>query len=157
MWIAQVAGGEVVKLLDHTRQFSFAPTDEQIKEQGFFPVSLSRPYDPATQKLVKVDPYVHVDRVYTVEVVDMTAEEIADKQARETAQKEASIRKRRNQLLADSDWVVIKALESGETVPADWQAYRTALRDLTSHANFPDLNSGDMEGNGSDWPTAPSA
>ena len=59
-------------------------------------------------------------------------------------------RHQRNVKLADSDWVVTKALESGGSVPSDWVAYRAALRDLPTHSNWPNLEDGD-------WPTAPTS
>ena len=80
-----------------------------------------------------------------------TQEEMDD----DTASREAKVRKRRDALLAETDWMVIKALESGESLSAEWATYRQALRDITDHANFPDLAEADMEGNGSDWPTKP--
>jgi len=43
----------------------------------------------------------------------------------------ASVRQRRAQLLADSDWIVTKATEAGQLVPPEWVAYRQALRDIT--------------------------
>jgi len=52
----------------------------------------------------------------------------------------------RNQLLAETDWIVTKSLESGEAVPDEWKQYRQALRDIPSQPNFPD----DIE-----WPTKP--
>ena len=58
--------------------------------------------------------------------------------------------------MASCDWVVTKALESGGAVPSDWVTYRTALRDITAHANWPNLASPDMDGNGGDWPVEPS-
>jgi len=42
------------------------------------------------------------------------------------------IRRERTRLLADTDWVVIKARENGGTVPAKWKTYRVALRDVPS-------------------------
>lgn len=60
----------------------------------------------------------------------------------------ATARRKRDQLLADSDWVAIKAAESGASVDSAWATYRTALRDITDHANFPDLAN-------DDWPTKP--
>ena len=42
------------------------------------------------------------------------------------------IRAERNRLLAETDWVVIKARENGGTVPAKWKTYRVALRDVPS-------------------------
>lgn len=43
----------------------------------------------------------------------------------------------RDTLLADSDWVCLRALDTGEPIPAEWQAYRQALRDITKQAGFP--------------------
>jgi hypothetical protein len=54
----------------------------------------------------------------------------------------------RDKLLAGSDWVVTKAVEAGGGVPTDWATYRQALRDITSHVNWPALED-------ADWPTAP--
>ena len=45
------------------------------------------------------------------------------------------VRRERDQLLAESDWVVARAYERGEPVPADWVTYRQALRDITLHNN----------------------
>ena len=58
------------------------------------------------------------------------------------------IREQRNQKLADTDWIVIKAYETGTSIPAEWEIYRQALRDITSHANWPNLDE-------ADWPTKP--
>lgn len=41
------------------------------------------------------------------------------------------VRARRTKLLAESDWVVVRAADRGEPVPAEWQAYRQGLRDIT--------------------------
>ena len=49
----------------------------------------------------------------------------------------ASVRKERDNLLAASDWVVIMHTEKGTNIPADWEIYRQALRDVTSQAGFP--------------------
>ena len=39
--------------------------------------------------------------------------------------------------LADRDWVVVKAQEAGEDVPAAWVTYRTALRNLPAATSDP--------------------
>ena len=46
------------------------------------------------------------------------------------------LRTRRNEMLAQSDWVVIKEREEGGSVSnfADWKTYRQALRDITDSA-----------------------
>ena len=54
------------------------------------------------------------------------------KAAWELAQEWKRIRAQRTRLLAETDWVVIKARENGGTVPAAWKTYRVALRDIPS-------------------------
>jgi hypothetical protein len=43
----------------------------------------------------------------------------------------AAVRAKRGTLLAASDWVVLRAADRSEPVPASWRAYRQALRDVT--------------------------
>ena len=52
--------------------------------------------------------------------------------------REAAPRAERDRLLSESDWVVMRAVETGATVPAQWLAYRAALRDITTQSGFPD-------------------
>jgi hypothetical protein len=54
-------------------------------------------------------------------------------------------RKTRNALLSETDWWAV----SDRTMTDDQTAYRQALRDITTHANWPVLND-------SDWPAKPS-
>ena len=71
--------------------------------------------------------------------VELTAQEIADNQARATEWESqakdravADLRAKRDRLLAKDDWRVIKAKETGATLPASFKTYRQALRDLPS-------------------------
>jgi hypothetical protein len=48
-----------------------------------------------------------------------------------------SSRMERNNLLAETDIVVLRAYESGTEVPQEWKDYRQALRDITTHSKFP--------------------
>jgi len=73
-------------------------------------------------------------------LVDMTAEEITEKD--ETTA--AANRTKRNKLLADTDYLAL----SDMTLSSDMTTYRQALRDITSHANWPHLND-------ADWPVKP--
>ena len=59
------------------------------------------------------------------------------------------LRTRRNEMLAQSDWIVIKEREEGGSVSnfADWKTYRQALRDITNTYKTLDTVK---------WPTAPS-
>ena len=52
------------------------------------------------------------------------------KAAYDLAEEWKRIRAERTRLLAETDWVVIKARENGGQVPAAWKTYRVALRDL---------------------------
>jgi hypothetical protein len=58
----------------------------------------------------------------------------------------ADVRARRDQRLADCDWIVTKSAEAGVAVPAAWQAYRQALRDVPANNTDPTNIT---------WPTLP--
>jgi len=57
-------------------------------------------------------------------------------------------RQKRNDLLAASDWTQGNDSPLSTEVKTSWATYRTALRDLPSHSNWPNLED-------SDWPTKP--
>ena len=81
-------------------------------------------------------------------IVEMTAEEV---ELNVTAQTEASTlsnRSVRNQLLSDSDWTQIPDSALTDEAKALWVTYRTALRNLPAHENWPNLEA-------DDWPTQP--
>jgi len=54
-----------------------------------------------------------------------------------TKKQAKAVRATRDAKLAATDWVVIKAVETGTAVPAETAATRQALRDITSQAGFP--------------------
>ena len=59
------------------------------------------------------------------------------------------LRKERNSILSQSDWIVVKEREEGGSVSnfADWKEYRQKLRDITNtYKSLEDVK----------WPTAPS-
>ena len=58
-----------------------------------------------------------------------------------------AVRIERNHRLADTDWVVTKATETGVGVSTEWKTYRQALRDITKTVSSAD----DVV-----WPTMPS-
>ena len=72
------------------------------------------------------------------------------KTAWELAEEWKRIRAERNRLLAETDWVVIKARENGGQVPAAWKTYRVALRDIPSE------QSSKTKYSEITWPTQPS-
>jgi len=59
---------------------------------------------------------------------------------------DAAARFKRDTLLAASDWVTLRAIESGEDVSEEWASYRQALRDVPQQVGFPQTIN---------WPTAP--
>ena len=89
--------------------------------------------------------YYHLKWDGTKIVKDDTA-----KAAWELAEEWKRIRKERTRLLAETDWVVIKARENGGQVPAAWKTYRVALRDL------PAEQSAKTKYSEITWPTQPS-
>jgi hypothetical protein len=73
-------------------------------------------------------------------VREMNDEEFAVWQADQSnldVEKAESVRKERDQKLAECDWRVIKALESNQPQDFQWASYRQALRDVPSQAGFP--------------------
>ena len=81
-------------------------------------------------------------------VTTTKAEHEAAYQADLDAKAAASVRTQRDAKLAESDWMVIKSAETGVALATEWATYRQALRDITTHANFPYLTE-------TDWPTKP--
>ena len=80
------------------------------------------------------------DWVLTRTVVDLTADEIT---ANDATTAEAN-RKKRNELLAETDYFALTDV----TMDAAMTSYRQALRDITTHSNWPNLADGD-------WPVKP--
>ena len=72
------------------------------------------------------------------------------KAAYDLAEEWKRIRAERTRLLAETDWVVIKARENGGQVPAAWKTYRVALRDIPSE------QSDKTKYSEITWPTQPS-
>ena len=50
---------------------------------------------------------------------------------------EMKVRKKRDLLLSNSDWVSVKAYENNTTTSFEWVTYRQALRDITEQDGFP--------------------
>jgi len=112
------------------------PSDAFLEAKGAKKVFNFLPHDRATQKLVRVEPYLDQGVCYTVEVQDKTEDEIAA----DVASKAAKLRADRDRELARSDWRVIKAQETGVAMEEDWATYRQALRDLPDAEGFPNVD-----------------
>ena len=162
MKIAKLDGSTISEIAEHKSLFpstSFpksGPDADWLAANSCAEVVVFLAYDSATQKNESVTPYLSDGKVYTRRVTDMTSEEQAGVVTAANAATATRNRAERDKRLASCDWVVTKALESGTSVASDWVTYRTALRDITTHANWPNLASPDMDGNGGDWPVEPS-
>lgn len=129
----QLANSKLI-IKDHTEWWpdtSFGdrgPSLDWIAEEGYYVLSVWKPYDHATEKLVSVAPHLYDGMCCLVDVAPLTAEEL---QARVDTQW-AAIRSQRNQMLKDTDWT---QLADSPVDKASWAAYRQALRDLTKQAD----------------------
>lgn len=109
------------------------PSDDFLAANNAVKVSMFRPHDKATQKLVPCAPVIENGFAYTVEVVNKTKEEIAAA----VANKAAQIREARDRALSNSDWTQVA------DAPVDknaWALYRQELRDLPNAEGWPDVS-----------------
>tara|TARA_R110001599_G_scaffold348450_1_gene575729 strand:- start:46 stop:507 length:462 start_codon:yes stop_codon:yes gene_type:complete len=119
--------------------------DEVLAEWGVYPVTVEdQPsYAKRTQLCTRNAQPVLTTGAWTVgwTVTDKTQEEVQaydDNVA-------TSNRSTRDSLLSKSDWTQVSDAPVDATA---WATYRQALRDITSHANWPNLVD-------ADWPTKP--
>ena len=123
------------------------PSDELLAQWNVFPVIKQDPptFDAATQDLNETNPTLSSNQ--WLQTWSITAAS-SDKIAQRTTDKQAEVRAQRNQLIAETDWVVVMAKETGTNIPSAMKTYRQALRDLpTTEAGFPHRIT---------WPTKPS-
>ena len=66
-----------------------------------------------------------------------------------------ALRKHRDMLLAETDWVVTKATDTGVAVTTAWKTYRQALRDMTTQTPKLDTRF-QLDLTSVNWPTQPS-
>lgn len=128
MLIAKVQNEQVIEVADYRDLFpntSFAVTGPDatfLAENSCMTVTVFKPYDNATEKLVAVNAYVEGDTVYTVAVEPLTEEEIAAKDQ----SKKAKVKAQAMQLLTDTDWTQmpdVYLINKG-----DFTDYRAMLR-----------------------------
>lgn len=144
MLIAKIQDGAVIEVADYRSLFpntSFPSSgidEEFLQANSSTKVSVWKPYDAATEKLVPTSPYFEDNQVFTVTVQALTEAEL---QANLNSAW-ALVRSTRNRKLSDSDWTQV------EDAPVDkeaWKAYRQALRDITTQASPDSI----------EWPKAP--
>lgn len=127
---------EIIELSDKTVVIGSASyTDEQIADAGWTVAPTLPTYD------------------YETQVADWNAEtsqwdinpipqEILDQRTEDGWR---GIRHERGEILSQSDYMVIKATETGTAIPSEWLTYRQALRDITNQDDPFDIT----------WPTKP--
>jgi len=125
-----------------------------VRAYGFAPFKYSDPqtYDAQWQEAHEIAP-IEIDDVFVQQWKIVEKYTSAEKElliAQQAAQAEldaaAFVRSQRDMLLASTDWVVIKAQETGASVALEWATYRQALRDITAQEGFP---------HNVTWPTKP--
>ena len=122
------------------------PSEQMLTEWSVFAVQpVECPVIDHTKNVSEAPPAL-VNGTWTQvwAVTDASAEEIAGR----NEQAAQSVRSQRDNLLTSTDWLVIKAQETGVAMDQGWATYRQALRDITDHVSFPYLAD-------EDWPVAP--
>jgi hypothetical protein len=123
MQIAQVINGVIGRVGEHTELFpntSFAgdPNPEFLIENDCLLASDRKAYDPDRQRLEAVAPYLEAGKVFTVIVVELTADELAANQA--AAELDLKT-KRAAAYQQESDPLFFKA-QRGEATMDEWLA-----------------------------------
>lgn len=100
-------------------------------------------YDPSTHKIVPGQPVRSGTKwVAGWAVEPLSQQEITERDSAQAAQ----VRAERNRRLAACDWTQVVDAPLTQAQTFDWQAYRTALRDITQQPGFPTQV---------DWPSEP--
>jgi len=121
-------------------------SEATLASYGVYPLTpAERPEADHTKNVLESTPE-QINGVWTQawSIVGASSEEITAR----LEEKSQSVRSERDYLLQQTDWLVIMSQETGGILPAEWAAYRQALRDITDHADFPYLDE-------ADWPTKP--
>jgi len=129
----QIANQDLI-IKDHTEWWpntSFGergPSVDWIKSEGYYVITVWKPYDHATEKLVPAAPHLYDGMCCLVDVEPLTQEELDQRVVTQWQ----VIRTQRNQMLKDTDWTQV--LDSPVDKPM-WATYRQALRDIPTQAD----------------------
>ena len=119
--------------------------DDMLESYGVYTVVYTDvpSIDDRTQKAEQASSPSLVDGAWTIgwTTSSKTAEETQEWDDRVAS----SNRGQRDSLLIESDWTQVA---DAPVDAAAWATYRTTLRDITSHTNWPNLNE-------ADWPVKP--
>jgi len=128
---------------DEVKTVDFSGEDYEIHEVDVDVVSLTK-----SSHIVTDFDGIHYHLKWDASNEEIVKDDTA-KATYDLAEEWKQIRRERNRLLAETDWVVIKARENGGQVPAAWKTYRVALR------NIPSEQSDATKYSEITWPTRP--
>ena len=137
MQLAIISNGNVTTVGDYRSLFpqtSFPATGPDatfLAENNAQVVTLSKPHNHETHKLVSVPAYIEGGQVYTVRVEPLTAAELQQR----TDAVAASVRADRNARLTASDFTQVADYSKQDQ--QQWRQYRQQLRDVPQQAGFP--------------------
>ena len=94
-------------------------------------------------------PYIQINKSLVEITEEEAAANAAEIAAADAVMLEIENRNVRNQLLADSDWTQMPDSPLADEAKTSWASYRSSLRSLPEHENWPNLEE-------ADWPTKPS-
>ena len=125
----QITVGDYRDLFPNQTWPGGVPSAEWLADNNCMGVTVFKPHDSRTEKLVPAAPYIADGQVFTVSVAAKSQEE---KDA-DTASQAAQVRAERNRRLAETDW----RYRRDQTTTPEWDAYCAALRDLPQQPGFP--------------------
>lgn len=128
--------GKILQTITGTFNPRYLPQQDgfievQERDEAGNPIKI----DPATQYIENGELKTAENRPSMQHVFDVVTKEWVRVGAE--PDNAAVAKNKRDALLAETDWVVTKALETGNPVPQVWIDYRQALRDITAQPDFP--------------------
>jgi len=133
--------------LDHfvnTGAIALDATEEDLTMANIVPVTAFQGQAPVDGNEYTLEIRQQTDNSWAQELVQ---KEIPEAQYLNNVARQAqAVKADRDRMIAATDWIVIKSVEAGTAVPAAWQTYRQALRDIPAQTGFPFTIT---------WPTRP--
>lgn len=134
MLIAVVNNGVVEEVADYTVIFpntsfpSTGPDAEFLAANNCMIVTVWKPYNQITQKLVPATPYIEDNQVFTIVVEDKTPEELAQTYADQWN----VVKMQRDKILYSCDWTQLPDCPLTTEEVAQWRTYRQEVRDVVN-------------------------
>jgi len=110
-------------------------TDQEIADAGWVAAPVMPTYNPDTHR---IEWNSETNSWYLDEI---SAEELAER----ITMAWQGVRSERDDMLSCTDYMVVKATETGTPIPSAWSEYRQGLRDITTQSDPFDIT----------WPTEP--